>query len=193
MKKCCTCKKEKEITSFCRDKSNSDGYRYRCKECTKQANKKYYTEKTTLFKERSTRWRKENPKKAKEHRKKWNKENVEACKEQVIKWRKENPERHKELLKRWKEQNPEKYKEQYTRVTHLRRARKANNGPIDKDISIGALYERDKGVCGICKELVSTKPSIDHIKPISKGGTHIWDNIQLTHLKCNIRKGNKYG
>lgn len=33
--------------------------------------------------------------------------------------------------------------------------------------------------------------SIDHIRPLSKGGTHTWDNVQLAHLKCNIKKGNR--
>ena len=36
-------------------------------------------------------------------------------------------------------------------------------------------------------------PSVDHIKPISKGGTHTWDNIQLAHRYCNtIKSDNDY-
>lgn len=31
---------------------------------------------------------------------------------------------------------------------------------------------------------------MDHKKPISKGGSHTWDNIQLAHHVCNSRKGN---
>ena len=34
-------------------------------------------------------------------------------------------------------------------------------------------------------------PSIDHIIPISKGGTHQWNNVQLAHRKCNRMKSNK--
>lgn len=32
-------------------------------------------------------------------------------------------------------------------------------------------------------------PSIDHIKPMSKGGSHTWDNVQVAHRGCNTRKG----
>lgn len=31
-------------------------------------------------------------------------------------------------------------------------------------------------------------PSIDHIRPVSKGGTHTWDNVQLVHRGCNSIK-----
>ena len=34
-------------------------------------------------------------------------------------------------------------------------------------------------------------PSIDHIIPISKGGQHTWDNVQLAHMICNSIKNNK--
>ena len=70
--------------------------------------------------------------------------------------------------------------------------------------SLKALYERDKGICQLCgtkcnwndkKEINgativgNTYPSIDHILPISKGGTDEWENLQLAHFKCNWVKG----
>lgn len=34
-------------------------------------------------------------------------------------------------------------------------------------------------------------PEIDHIIPLSKGGSHTYDNIQLLCRMCNIKKGSK--
>lgn len=34
-------------------------------------------------------------------------------------------------------------------------------------------------------------PSVDHVIPLSKGGTHTWDNVKLAHKRCNSKKGNK--
>jgi 5-methylcytosine-specific restriction endonuclease McrA len=34
-------------------------------------------------------------------------------------------------------------------------------------------------------------PSLDHIVPVSLGGTHTWANVQLAHLRCNVSKGNR--
>ena len=53
------------------------------------------------------------------------------------------------------------------------------------------LYQKDSAICGICSQRVEiSNASIDHIIPVSKGGTHTWDNVQLAHYKCNIIKSN---
>jgi 5-methylcytosine-specific restriction endonuclease McrA len=33
--------------------------------------------------------------------------------------------------------------------------------------------------------------SLDHVVPISKGGTDEPENLKLAHFICNVRKGNK--
>lgn len=55
------------------------------------------------------------------------------------------------------------------------------------------VFERDSGTCGICGRPVdpSEKWEVDHIVPISRGGHHAYDNVQLAHLACNRSKSNK--
>ena len=36
-------------------------------------------------------------------------------------------------------------------------------------------------------------PTMDHIIPISKGGGHTWENVQVAHRVCNLNKSNKIG
>lgn len=61
------------------------------------------------------------------------------------------------------------------------------------------LMERDKGICGICEQPVTEnegpmRPSPDHKIPLAAWGDR-WmegttiDNIQLSHLRCNLSKG----
>ncbi len=60
----------------------------------------------------------------------------------------------------------------------------------DDTITLAKVFKIDAGMCYICKKWV--KPgvaSMDHVHPLSKHGTHTWDNVRLTHLKCNLRKG----
>ena len=74
---------------------------------------------------------------------------------------------------------------------------------IDKDITLEQLYKRDNGVCYLCggkcdwsdswvKNNVfiagNNYPSIEHVKPLSKGGEHSWNNIRLAHRICNSLK-----
>ena len=61
------------------------------------------------------------------------------------------------------------------------------------------IYERDRWRCGICGKKVNKKlrhpdllsPTLDHITPLSLGGPHTRDNVQLAHYICNIKKGNR--
>lgn len=70
------------------------------------------------------------------------------------------------------------------------------NGYVDYSITLTKLVKRDKGICHICGSKVDIKadsnsglyPSIDHIIPKSKGGTHTWDNVALAHRDCNSKK-----
>lgn len=76
------------------------------------------------------------------------------------------------------------------------------NGPVDSSISLMKLCVRDDFTCHICNGRVdwtqspqgfNDYPSIDHIKPISKGGTHQWHNVKLAHRRCNtIKSDNEY-
>lgn len=51
------------------------------------------------------------------------------------------------------------------------------------------IYIRDKGICGICGRFVPPDCfTIDHIVPISKGGTYEYDNLQCCCKKCNQLK-----
>lgn len=74
------------------------------------------------------------------------------------------------------------------------------------DFPLETLYKRDKGICYLCGMPVDLMdyrindgtflagpnyPSRDHVKPQSKGGEHSWDNIKLTHFRCNMLKSNK--
>ena len=85
-----------------------------------------------------------------------------------------------------------------------KRKRLRENGKVNWDISLSKLIKRDKNICHICGEKCNKKdyiidednnfivgksyPSIDHVIPVSKGGTHTWDNVKLAHHYCNTIK-----
>lgn len=69
IKTCCTCKKEKDISLFAKNKCKKSGYHYKCKECQKiykkehyKKNKKYYMQKVldrkTLIREKIKEYKK---------------------------------------------------------------------------------------------------------------------------------------
>lgn len=56
------------------------------------------------------------------------------------------------------------------------------------------LINKNGAVCGICGRAIENMKdcTIDHIKPIARGGLTTMENCQLAHLECNRRKGDAY-
>lgn len=55
------------------------------------------------------------------------------------------------------------------------------------------IAERDGPDCYLCEKPFTdhNRATIDHVKPLSKGGTWDIDNLKLAHKKCNIEKGDR--
>ena len=61
-----------------------------------------------------------------------------------------------------------------------------------------AVVERDGAVCHLCHEPIDLTLSghalmgltIDHVIPLSRGGSHTLDNLKPAHRTCNARKSN---
>ena len=85
------------------------------------------------------------------------------------------------------------------RVKNDRRLKRMKQRKHDNDITLEKLFSRDSGICYLCGGACDwddmtdgnagdSYPSIDHVLPLAKGGTHTWDNIKLAHRKCNWEK-----
>lgn len=57
--------------------------------------------------------------------------------------------------------------------------------------TIENLYVKQLGRCACCGELLQDGWEVDHIIPLSKGGSNYPSNLQLLKTKCNRKKGNK--
>lgn len=63
-------------------------------------------------------------------------------------------------------------------------------------VTLAEITDRCGGRCGLCGDPVlpfvrfphPRSASIDHIVPVSKGGEHVPDNLQLAHFGCNSAK-----
>jgi hypothetical protein len=80
-----------------------------------------------------------------------------------------------------------------------RKYRKRMEGVESEPYTHGEIAQRDGWRCQLCRKPVNPRKrhpdpmcaSIDHIVPISQGGTDVRANVQLAHLFCNMSKGNR--
>lgn len=83
--------------------------------------------------------------------------------------------------------------------SHVKRA-KRYGVEYDRSITLNKLIKRDGMTCYICGKTCTKDdkrwgtfgpdyPTIDHVIPLCKGGTHTWDNVRVACGECNDAKG----
>lgn len=83
--------------------------------------------------------------------------------------------------------------------SHVRRAMRYGV-EYDRSITLNKLIKRDGMTCYICGKTCTKDdrrwgtlgpdyPTIDHVNPLCKGGTHTWDNVRIACGECNDAKG----
>jgi 5-methylcytosine-specific restriction endonuclease McrA len=58
----------------------------------------------------------------------------------------------------------------------------------DVPLTRRAVLDRDGHACAYCGGRADT---IDHVRPRSRGGTHVWTNVVAACARCNHRKGDR--
>ena len=72
---------------------------------------------------------------------------------------------------------------------HIERAKEYGR-KWEEGATIVFVYREYHGNCAICGKWVkASEASLDHKIPLARGGHHTRDNVQLTHLRCNLSKG----
>ena len=121
----------------------------------------------------------------------WAKENPERVSENIKKWNKANPGRGAERTARWKKRNPDKATESSRASSRNRRAAKRKSEGHHTAADIARIMEQQRGRCAYCPRSIRKSRHVDHIKPLSKGGSNWPRNIQLTCGPCNLKKNAK--
>lgn len=165
---CKGCAEPKPFTEFHKDKNAPDGYRAQCKPCRNAFMKDYYTA------------------------------NEEERRVAVQTYRDANRDKVRATDMLRYENHKDKRIALASEHSSVRRARMLSRD-YDTDITFAALRERDGDNCCYCSTPMTyernprgqrnpTKATIEHVLPISRGGTHTWDNVKLACWQCNIVK-----
>lgn len=187
LKTCTQCKVAKSIDEFPPDRRNPNGKQGKCREC-RAANQRAYAQRYPDRKRESDkRYRQKHPEGVKARKRAYATSNRERLNDLSAEWRKTNRDRRNEIVRAYRARHPESY-----RVTHQRyQARKwAAEGSCTR-AEWEAILERyaPNGCCPACGQQVAL--TMDHVIPLSLGGTNDISNLQPLCNRCNAVKGQK--
>jgi 5-methylcytosine-specific restriction endonuclease McrA len=188
-KKCRKCREVKPATSeyFARNKKTPDGYQLHCKACTLL----YREENRERAAIRTRAWRADNPERVVESRKSYyiaNRERLSyQASERARAWRDANKERLAEYRRTRRALNREAVRARDSK----RRALKRNADGTYTGVDIEEQLNRQKGKCYYCSCKLGKSYHVDHIVPLSRGGSNRPENLVCACAACNLSKHNK--
>lgn len=211
MKLCKECGIEKNLEDFYKRSDSPDGYRNDCKDCVKKRRKNYRQSNPDKIYEYNKQYQEDNVEKRKKWNKKYHSLNKEKRNIQTLEWYYENKEHCLSVKKLYRKNNKKrlqeyhkKYKKQNSDLVRLytekRRALKisSEDGTVTKEAILNLLKQQNYK-CVYCqekfKEMIKVGSrnrigyDMEHKTPLSRGGKHSINNIQLTCPACN---GNKF-
>lgn len=143
-----------------------------CRKCRREYARAWYQKNREKEVARSAKWNKENWEKVKATRRlHWSK-NAEECREKIRNYRAKNKELFSFL-------DREKHAKRRASI-------KITEKPLTRS-EFAKIKKASRGICFYCKGKFK-KLTVDHIKPLSRGGTHSADNIVMACTHCNSAK-----
>lgn len=133
------------------------------------------------------KWRLENPEKRKASVVKYWQNNKEACRERAKVWNANNPEVVQAAGKAFRLRHPERHAASVRNRWALLRSAEGKHTAKD----IGMILKCQGFSCFVCEVDISNSYHVDHIVPLTRGGSNWPSNLQALCPSCNLRKHNK--
>lgn len=167
MKLCTKCKEGKPLDQFHKQRAQPDGHKSICRTCAKVYKRQWYERNKQIVLEQNRQWRHNN----KEH-----------LAELVKRWEGENKDRVRQMRARWRGQSKEQIREYRARYrAALQNA--SGDFTVREWIELCEVYGN---VCLCCRRAESLE--VDHVIPLSRGGSNSIANIQPLCRSCNRKK-----
>jgi 5-methylcytosine-specific restriction endonuclease McrA len=156
----------------------------KCVECVRED----VVENAKIYAERAAVWNRENRDRINENRKIAYHENLEESRAKAREQYAKNPESAKRTVQKWRKENPDAARNLWRNSRALRRG--ADGKHTKEDVS--RMLVRQNHKCNACKiSLTDTGFHVDHITPVSKGGSNWPWNLQILCPTCNTSKNAK--
>jgi len=171
-----------------------------CRSCYR---KRRYSQNPEKQKSASREWYRNNSEKAKAYHKQWVRIHPEEARKiskmSSAQYSKARPEQAKRSQRKWYLENLEKARacsREYWKNNPTKRREHRQKRRASGEIEVGTIFrlvnenmlKYGATCCEKCKIECENGYHVDHIVPISKAGTHDYDNLQVLCARCNLKK-----
>lgn len=184
-KVCNKCMEMKPITSF---HKKLNGLSTHCKQCRSLDEKARYELNKNEIKANVKKYRVLNIEKVALTKAENYKKNADSIKLKVSVYAKNHVDDIKKYSSIWRTENREVVR---VHNQNYRIKKRENGGVLSKELP-ARLLRLQKGKCACCAQPLGNNYHLDHIMPLTLGGTNTDDNIQLLRARCNMQKHAKH-
>lgn len=188
-KPCSQCKQAKPLNEFpLRRAAHGVTAHSWCLECYRAYHRAAHYNRKEANNRRSSKWQLDNPEKALAATKKWKAANGDKISAYNKAKYDEAADGHRARAASWRKANPNRTA---TNNRNRRALRKAAGGSHTQD-DIRRLRTMQRDRCAYCLKALRGKFHVDHITPLSLGGSNAPRNLQLTCSRCNLSKSGRH-
>lgn len=163
---------------FPRDAASPCGVRYTCRACSGVRSRATYAADPEPGRDSSRRWRSDPA--HREHNRvaslQYRHAHIDQCRENSLRWNRDHREAFNLACRA---------------AQHKRRLRKTGGNGSHTKADIEAQYARQRGRCYWCGTPTRKNYHIDHVIPLSRGGSNGPENIVVACPPCNYQKHDK--
>lgn len=185
-KVCTRCQQDLPLSEYYRDKRAKDGRVGHCRACASIKNAAAHQKHLEKRKAAALERRKKNRLELARLSREWRQANPERFREYSAAYRAANPEKVAARLARWHAANPEKVRAHRVARKGLERASTIVTFTGEQLAARLAYYGNR---CWMCR---GPFEHLDHVKPLSKGGSHILANFRPACERCNLSKAARW-
>ena len=156
-----------------------------CKSCASRAHKEWTKRNPRRNNKNKRDWEKRNPDKVKEY---YKKTRLRPQKRTVeINYRKRNKQKILDNARRYRQAHKDSIKARNRYYKARKRHAQGKHSPAE----VVEQYKRQHGKCYYCNCKLGNAYHVDHVIPLSRGGSNGIDNIVIACPSCNMHKHDK--
>ena len=203
LKVCTKCGQEKPASAFASRKNRRSGLQSACRECDQSRGRDYYAANRTQRSAHIRAYNAEHKKALAGYAAQWRAANREAIAARMAAYYQANREKRDAYRKAYRAAHREAdrayavvydlaHPEAVRDRNRRRRALKAGAEGTHTAEDVQGQYDRQKGKCFYCRKKLGKKYHVDHVTPLSKGGSDGPENLVIACGPCNLTKHAKH-